>query len=127
MFRVWREHDWKGSAKTRLLVLALRDYFAERVEQSGLPDQITDKRLSQIASSRPPGSPLNPADENEDDADQDTATNVPLPDSWVIEYLQQTKRLRYVQRTLPSYYHLTGVNDLYQRVSTGTARDTQPF
>jgi hypothetical protein len=92
-----RSQGWKGSAQTRQLVLALRDYFVERIEQSeASQDHATNPLLSAV-SAKPPVSPLKSVADDEDEADPDTAMNVPLPDSWVTAYME-VKRLRYVQR-----------------------------
>ncbi|KAJ6594662.1 hypothetical protein B0H19DRAFT_1247319 [Mycena capillaripes] len=75
---------WRGSAKTRSLVLALRDYLVERAEhaESGLLPAVT-------------ASPS--VAEGDDAQDPETAVGVPLPDEWMLEYLQ-VKRLRNLQQ-----------------------------
>jgi hypothetical protein len=83
------QQGWKGSAKTRPLVLALRDYFVERVEHSKLPPPSTE-----VARKRPISTL--PKDEDDDD-DPETDISVPLPDDWMAQYLQ-VKRLRYLER-----------------------------
>ena len=93
-----RSQGWKGSAQTRQLVLALRDYFVERVEQSEASQHHATNPLLSAVSTKPPPSPLKSAADDEDEADPDTAMNVPLPDSWVTAYME-VKRLRYVQRS----------------------------
>ncbi|KAJ7689602.1 hypothetical protein B0H17DRAFT_1331705 [Mycena rosella] len=87
MFQVWKDQGWRGSAKTRTLVLALRDYLVERVERS-TTHLINDDE-------DPPSSPA-----DQDDADDpETAMGTPLPDSWILEYLQ-VQRLRNIQQVL---------------------------
>ncbi|KAJ7312624.1 hypothetical protein DFH08DRAFT_943570 [Mycena albidolilacea] len=92
VFHVWKDQGWKGSAKTRPLVLALRDYFVERVEHSKLapgPENPAPKRrISSV-----------PKEEDDNDDDPETEISVPLPDSWMSAYLQ-VKRLRYLQQAL---------------------------
>ncbi|KAJ7157924.1 hypothetical protein C8R43DRAFT_996328 [Mycena crocata] len=90
IYHVWREQGWKGSAKTRPLVLSIRDYFVERVEHSKLASAPKDS-LQKRPVSTVPGQ----EDDNDDDPEADIS--VPLPDSWMIAYLQ-VKRLRYLQQ-----------------------------
>ncbi|KAJ6488966.1 hypothetical protein C8R45DRAFT_993286 [Mycena sanguinolenta] len=87
VYHVWKDQGWKGSAKTRLLVLALRDYFVERIEHSKLSQASTEKQR--------PVSTV-PKKEDDDDDDPETDISVPLPDSWMASYLQ-VKRLRYLE------------------------------
>ncbi|KAJ7616828.1 hypothetical protein DFH06DRAFT_1238529 [Mycena polygramma] len=90
VFHVWKDQGWKGSAKTRPLVLALRDYFVERVEHSKMPppkDAVSKRPVSVV-----------PKQEDDDD-DPETDISVPLPDAWMAAYLQ-VKRLRYLQQAL---------------------------
>lgn len=82
--------DWKGSAKTRPLVLAIRDYFVERDEHSRLTP-LVDKCVR-----KQPISTMIPIVEEENDDDPEANIDVPLPDGWVTGYLQ-VNRLRYVQ------------------------------
>ncbi|KAJ7596026.1 hypothetical protein C8J56DRAFT_1043125 [Mycena floridula] len=89
MYHVWKEQGWKGSAKTRPLVLAIKDYLVERVERSN-----THKDAS-----KPPPSPIHGYDEDPDDPEM--VMGEPLPDDWIIEYLQ-VKNLRYLQQALDS-------------------------
>jgi hypothetical protein len=77
---------WKGSAKTRPLILALRDYLVERVEHSEAADASTFSI-----------SPVTPKRGNDNEYDPETSLSNPLPDRWIIEYLQ-VKRLQFVQR-----------------------------
>lgn len=74
-------------------MLAIRDYFVERVEHSKQPPApkavVKMRPFSTISAV--------PNEENDDDDDPETDTSVPLPDSWMISYLQ-VKRLRYLQR-----------------------------
>ncbi|KAJ6541392.1 hypothetical protein B0H19DRAFT_1381102 [Mycena capillaripes] len=92
MRQVWRDQAWRGSAKTRTLVLALRDYLAERVEGTTLQNMDDGLRPFSPTPSRPP--------DDSDPQDPETAIGVPLPDSWMVDYLG-AKRLRYLQRTNP--------------------------
>ncbi|KAJ7145706.1 hypothetical protein C8R44DRAFT_863571 [Mycena epipterygia] len=90
-----KDKGWKGSAKTRPLVLAIRDYFVERVEHSKHPTApkavVKMRPISTISAV--------PNEENDDDNDPETDISVPLPDSWMTAYLQ-VKRLRYLQQTM---------------------------
>ncbi|KAF7335401.1 hypothetical protein MVEN_02192800 [Mycena venus] len=95
-YHVWKDQGWKGSAKTRPLVLALRDYFVERVEHSKLPPPPKDlvrKRMSRPISAIPK------EEEDDEDDDPETDISVPLPDDWMVSYLQ-VKRLRYLEQAL---------------------------
>ncbi|KAJ7162329.1 hypothetical protein C8R46DRAFT_1283124 [Mycena filopes] len=86
MRQVWKDQGWRGSAKTRTLVLALRDYLVERAEHAR--DELgPDPALSASG----PGA--------EDPQDPETAMGVPLADSWMLDYLQ-VKRLRNIQQVL---------------------------
>ncbi|KAJ7318795.1 hypothetical protein DFH08DRAFT_754688 [Mycena albidolilacea] len=91
VYRVWKDQGWKGSAKTRPLVLALRDYFVERVEHSKLLAPSTE-----VARKRPVSTV--PKDEDNDD-DPETDISVPLPDHWMAQYLR-VKRLRFIEQAL---------------------------
>ncbi|KAF7375648.1 hypothetical protein MSAN_00453900 [Mycena sanguinolenta] len=93
VYHVWKDQGWKGSAKTRPLVLALRDYFVERIEHSKLPQTSTD-----VAQKQRPVSTV-PKKEDDDDDDPETDISVPLPDSWMASYLQ-VKRLRYLEQAM---------------------------
>jgi hypothetical protein len=84
---------WKGSAETRPLVLAIRDYFIERVEQSKLPPLPVPKDTVQKRTSTVQN------EDDEDDDDLETYLRKPLPDSWMTAYLQ-VKRLRYLHRQI---------------------------
>ncbi|KAK6987605.1 hypothetical protein R3P38DRAFT_2574822 [Favolaschia claudopus] len=101
VYRVWKDQGWRGSAKTRMLVLSLRDYLVERVEQSKLEQSSTEgdglrKRSTSKVSTAP--SPNEEAHED-DDNDPDTDISKPLPDDWMTCYLQ-VKRLRYLEQAL---------------------------
>ncbi|KAJ6512718.1 hypothetical protein C8R45DRAFT_961144 [Mycena sanguinolenta] len=86
MRQVWKDQGWRGSAKTRTLVLALRDYLVERAEQA-------------VGEFRAP-SPTSPSGTDDDeDQDPETAMGNPLPDSWMLDYLR-VKRLRNLQQVL---------------------------
>ncbi|KAJ6521241.1 hypothetical protein B0H19DRAFT_721738 [Mycena capillaripes] len=91
VFHVWKDQGWKGSAKTRPLVLAIRDYFVERVEHSKLPPPPENAAPTRPISSVPK--------EDDNDDDPETDISVPLPDSWMAAYLQ-VKRLLYIQQAL---------------------------
>ncbi|KAJ7189129.1 hypothetical protein C8R46DRAFT_35064 [Mycena filopes] len=71
VFGVWKSQGWRGTVKTRALIIALRDHFIERVE-----------------------SPTYYIDE---DQDPEMDTHGPLPDGWATSYLQD-KRLRYLEQ-----------------------------
>ncbi|KAJ7442970.1 hypothetical protein FB451DRAFT_95665 [Mycena latifolia] len=86
MRQVWKDQGLRGSAKTRTLVLSLRDYLVERNEHA-------DNDLPP-----PSATSLSVLDE-EDVQDPETAMGVPLPDNWVLEYLQ-VRRLRNLQQVL---------------------------
>ncbi|KAJ7441736.1 hypothetical protein FB451DRAFT_117361 [Mycena latifolia] len=86
MRQVWKDQGWRGSAKTRTLVLALRDYLVERNEHA-------DNDL-------PPLSAISPSvPDQEEVQDPETAMGVPLPDNWALDYLQ-VRRLRNLQQVL---------------------------
>ncbi|KAJ7911344.1 hypothetical protein B0H13DRAFT_2482186 [Mycena leptocephala] len=89
-----KDKGWRGSAKTRPLVLALRDYFVERVEHSKLPPV-----SEELVRKRPVSSVPKQEEEDDNDDDPETDIGVPLPDSWMTAYLQ-VKRLRYLQQAL---------------------------
>ncbi|KAJ7240155.1 hypothetical protein B0H12DRAFT_57866 [Mycena haematopus] len=98
VYHVWKDQGWKGSAKTRPLVLALRDYFVERIEHSKLPPASKDVAQKQRPISSVP-TVRKDEDEDDDDDDPETDISVPLPDSWMSAYLQ-VKRLRYLEQAL---------------------------
>ncbi|KAJ7442979.1 hypothetical protein FB451DRAFT_1376810 [Mycena latifolia] len=88
MRQVWKDQGWRGSAKTRTLVLALRDYLVERNEHADID--------------LPPPSaipPSEPVPHQEEVQDPETAIGVPLPDDWALDYLQ-VGRLRNLQQVL---------------------------
>ncbi|KAJ7657383.1 hypothetical protein DFH06DRAFT_1131873 [Mycena polygramma] len=89
MRQVWKDQGWRGSVKTRSLVLALRDYMVERAAHA--------ESGSLTAS---PASPV--VQERDDVQDPETAMGVPLPDEWILDYLQ-VKRLRCLQRRISSF------------------------
>ncbi|KAJ7689549.1 hypothetical protein B0H17DRAFT_633894 [Mycena rosella] len=88
MRQVWKDQGWRGSAKTRTVVLALRDYLVERAEHADLN-----------LRPPPPSSASLSTPDDEDAQDPETAMGVPLPDSWMLQYLQ-VKRLRNLQQVL---------------------------
>ncbi|KAJ7147206.1 hypothetical protein C8R46DRAFT_1129675 [Mycena filopes] len=105
IFHVWKDQGWKGSAKTRSLVLAIRDYFVERVEHEhnklAPPEHgLTLQRTISPSPSQRPRSPL-PRDDEDDEDTYDPAADlsVPLPDNWMMAYLQ-VKRLHYLQQAM---------------------------
>ncbi|KAJ7676925.1 hypothetical protein DFH06DRAFT_1169319 [Mycena polygramma] len=105
-YHVWKDQGWKGSAATHPLVLALRDYFVERIEQSKLPpppEGVVAKRPISVVPSQA---------EHDDDDDPETDMSVPLPDAWMAAYLQ-VKRLRYLQQALdPDSSGFTTISEL---------------
>ncbi|KAJ7166645.1 hypothetical protein C8R46DRAFT_1094966 [Mycena filopes] len=105
IFHVWKDQGWKGSAKTRSLVLAIRDYFVERVEHEhnklAPPEHgLTLQRPISPFPSQRPRSPF-PRDDEDDEDTYDPAADlsVPLPDNWMMAYLQ-VKRLHYLQQAM---------------------------
>ncbi|KAJ7743345.1 hypothetical protein B0H16DRAFT_1859871 [Mycena metata] len=95
IFHVWKEQGWKGSAKSRSLVLAIRDYFVERVEHEHNKLVTTEQELSTR--------PISPAPTEDDDDEDDPAADlsIPLPDNWAMAYLQ-VRRLHYLQQAMDS-------------------------
>lgn len=85
----------KGSAKTRALVLAIRDYFIERHEHNKLSAPSSNSVQKQPISTV---SIVVKNEDNDEDDDPEANIDVPLPDSWVTDYLQ-VKRLRQLQCT----------------------------
>ncbi|KAK7058060.1 hypothetical protein R3P38DRAFT_2599651 [Favolaschia claudopus] len=98
VYRVWKDQGWRGSAKTRVLVLALRDYLVERVEHSKLASLPTEIAQKKRPVSKVPTIRKDEEGEDEDD-DPETDISVALPDSWMTSYLQ-VKRLRYLEQAL---------------------------
>ncbi|KAK7017326.1 hypothetical protein R3P38DRAFT_3561155 [Favolaschia claudopus] len=99
VYRVWKDQGWRGSARTRMLVLSLRDYLVERVEQSKLAQSSTEgegqrKRSTSRVSTAPS---RNEEAHEDDDNDPETDISKPLPDDWMTSYLQ-VKRLRYLEQ-----------------------------
>lgn len=99
---------WKGSAKTRPLVLAIRDYFVERVEHSSkLPGPFTNGVYNQLIST------VSTVVQEKADDDDHSEYNIDkkLPDDWVTGYIQ-VNRLRHVEcepmtrLLLPHYIHI---------------------
>ncbi|KAJ7743335.1 hypothetical protein B0H16DRAFT_1422914 [Mycena metata] len=95
MFHVWKDQGWKGSAKTRSLVLAIRDYFVERVEHSHNRDKLV---ITQREFSRRPNTPGSREDQDDED-DPAADLSVELPDDWATGYLQ-VRRLHYLQQVM---------------------------
>ncbi|KAJ7877926.1 hypothetical protein B0H14DRAFT_2712105 [Mycena olivaceomarginata] len=90
IYHVWKDQGWRGSANTRDLVLAIRDYFVERVDDA----KFQKERLLM-----------------QDDDDNDLET-VSLPDSWMTAYLQD-KRLRYLEQVFdPDSSGLTAISEI---------------
>ncbi|KAJ7166649.1 hypothetical protein C8R46DRAFT_1094987 [Mycena filopes] len=100
-----KDWGWKGSAETRSLVLAIRDYFVERVEHEhnklAPPEHgLTLQRTISPSPSQRPRFPLPRDDEDDEDAYNPAADlSVPLPDTWIMAYLQP-KRLYYLQQAM---------------------------
>ncbi|KAJ7466853.1 hypothetical protein FB451DRAFT_399926 [Mycena latifolia] len=90
MRQVWKDQGWRGSAKTRTLVLALRDYLVERNEHADADIDLPPP------SAIPPSVPY-----QEEVQDPETAMGVPLPDDWALDYLQ-VRRLGNLQQVLDS-------------------------
>ncbi|KAJ7065406.1 hypothetical protein C8F01DRAFT_1366404 [Mycena amicta] len=80
VYQIWREQGWKGSVKTQQLVLAIRDYFVERMERSKIPPPPRD-----IVTKARPTSTVPTVDHDEDEDDPDMSA--PLPDEWVMLHL----------------------------------------
>ncbi|KAJ7442984.1 hypothetical protein FB451DRAFT_1296459, partial [Mycena latifolia] len=86
MRQVWKDQGWRGSAKTRTLVLALRDYLVERNEHADID--------------LPPPSTIPPSVPHQKEVqDPETSLGVLLPDNWALDYLQ-VRRLRTLQQVL---------------------------
>ncbi|KAF7361105.1 hypothetical protein MSAN_01142100 [Mycena sanguinolenta] len=104
MRQLWKDQGWRGNAKTRTLILALRDYFVERVEGTSLLGADGGVLSFSLV-------PSPPADDS-DPQDLETAIGVPLPDSWMVDYLE-AKRLRYLQQALdPDMSGLSTINEI---------------
>ncbi|KAK6975085.1 hypothetical protein R3P38DRAFT_3128369 [Favolaschia claudopus] len=99
VYRVWKDQGWRGSAKTRVLVLALRDYLVERVEHSKLASLPTEAAQKKRPVSKVPTVRKDEDEGEDEDDDPETDISVPLPDSWMTSYLQ-VKRLRYLEQAL---------------------------
>lgn len=78
-----RNQAWRGHAKTRTLVLALRDYLVARADQA-------NKELLAVAPASKPTA---------DSQDPETAMGAALPDSWMVHYMH-VKQLRNLQRKI---------------------------
>ncbi|KAJ7589819.1 hypothetical protein C8J56DRAFT_936291 [Mycena floridula] len=93
-----KDNDWRGRAKTRALVLAIRDYFVERFERS------------KLGTFDPP-----PAKSNQREEEEDNPANVmgqPLPDEWIIPYLDVKGLLNLQQALDPDLSGYTTVSEL---------------
>ncbi|KAJ7589825.1 hypothetical protein C8J56DRAFT_936300, partial [Mycena floridula] len=98
MFHVWNEQGWRGSAKTRALVLAIRDYLVERFERSKLGSSDSSAAKS---------------NQHEDDKDDpENAMGQPLPDEWIIPYLDVHGLLNLQQALDPDLSGYTTVSEL---------------
>ncbi|KAJ7589822.1 hypothetical protein C8J56DRAFT_1139460 [Mycena floridula] len=98
MFHVWKEQGWRGSAKTRALVLAIRDYLVERFERS------------KLGSSDSP--PIKSNQKKEDEDDPENVMGQPLPDEWIIPYLDVKGLLNLQQALDPDLSGYTTVSEL---------------
>ncbi|KAJ7030122.1 hypothetical protein C8F04DRAFT_738812 [Mycena alexandri] len=106
IFHVWKDQGWKGSAKTRSLVLAIRDYFVERVEHEHNKLVTTEREFSTR--------PISPAPKEDEDDEEDPAADlsIPLPDNWAMGYLQ-VRRLHYLQQAMdPDCSGFTTVSEI---------------
>ncbi|KAJ7473796.1 hypothetical protein B0H11DRAFT_2036023 [Mycena galericulata] len=112
VYHVWKDQGWKGSAKARTLVLAIRDYLVERVEHSKLGPAPRDAVQKRPTSTVP----------NDDDDDTEGDMSVPLPDSWMTAYLQ-VKRLRYLQQALDA--DSSGFTTIFEINTFTRARPTE--
>ncbi|KAJ7743338.1 hypothetical protein B0H16DRAFT_1010259 [Mycena metata] len=105
IFHVWKDQGWKGSAKTRSLVLAIRDYFVERVEHEHNKLVTTERELLR---------PITPVPKEDEDDEDDPAADlsIPLPDNWAMGYLQ-VRRLHYLQQVMdPDCSGFTTVSEI---------------
>ncbi|KAJ7577772.1 hypothetical protein C8J56DRAFT_1170874 [Mycena floridula] len=84
IYHVWKDQGWKGSAKTRSLVLSLRDYFVERFERNRGAMVESQVHLTQ------------PGAKEDDPDDTERIVGQPLEDDWIIPYLD-AKGLIYLQ------------------------------
>ncbi|KAK7055958.1 hypothetical protein R3P38DRAFT_3342921 [Favolaschia claudopus] len=111
VYHVWKDQGWRGSAKTRLLVLALRDYLVERVEHSKLASGIAWK-IRPLSLAPTIISRKQEQYSEDDDDDPEADMSVPLPDSWMTAYLQ-VKRLRYLEQALdPNSSGFTSISEI---------------
>ncbi|KAJ7147215.1 hypothetical protein C8R46DRAFT_545436 [Mycena filopes] len=114
IFHIWKDQGWKGSAKTRSLVLAIRDYLVERVEHE-------HNKLIPAENNLLPTRSISPLPkDNEDDDEDDPAADfsVPLPDNWIMAYLQ-VRRLHYLQQAMdPDCSGFTTISELNTFTST---------
>ncbi|KAJ7802096.1 hypothetical protein B0H14DRAFT_2893447 [Mycena olivaceomarginata] len=104
MRQVWKDQGWRGHAKTRTLVLALRDYLVARAGQA-------NKQIFAVApaSSRAPDSHCQ---------DPETAMGAPLPDSWMVQYLH-VKQVRNLQRPRPGYFRFSTIVEVNTFTQSG--------
>ncbi|KAF7375650.1 hypothetical protein MSAN_00454100 [Mycena sanguinolenta] len=93
IYHVWKDQGWKGSAKTWPLILALRDYFVERIKHGQLLQTSTD-----VGQNRHPVSTF-PQKDDDDNDDPEIDISVALPDIWMVSYLQ-VKHLRYLEQAI---------------------------
>ncbi|KAJ7572152.1 hypothetical protein C8J56DRAFT_992670 [Mycena floridula] len=94
IYHIWKEHGWRGSAKTRHLVLAIRDHLFERIERSRIRE-IDDEDKPLVTHT---GKNTDPPDEEDPEA-HDLALGEPLQDAWSVDLLQ-VKHLRYLSEAL---------------------------
>ncbi|KAJ7229969.1 hypothetical protein GGX14DRAFT_409643 [Mycena pura] len=117
MRQVWKDQGWKGSAKTHALVFALRDYLVERAERAA-----RDLPLFTPVSASTASVSIAREDDGGEGQDPETAPGAPLPDSWVLDYLQ-VKHLRNLQQILDpdtsGYSTISEVNAFTQSRHSG--------
>ncbi|KAJ7719291.1 hypothetical protein B0H16DRAFT_408293 [Mycena metata] len=106
IFHVWKDQGWMGSAKTRSLVFAIRDYFMKRVEHEHHKLVRTEREFRTRSISPAP------KEDKEDEDDPVAYLGVPLPDNWAMGYLQ-VKRLQYLQQVIdPNGSGFTTISDI---------------
>ncbi|KAJ7453210.1 hypothetical protein FB451DRAFT_1185458 [Mycena latifolia] len=108
-----RSKGWHGTAKTRTLVLVLRDYLLEQNER-------TVNRATN--ATQRPSSPSLSATEGAQSQIPENALDTPLSDKWMVDYLQ-VKRLRKLQQALDpdisGFSTIAEVNAFTQRRQNG--------
>ncbi|KXN81070.1 hypothetical protein AN958_06143 [Leucoagaricus sp. SymC.cos] len=82
--RLWKDMGWKGSVKARHFVLALRDYFTDRFNESTFP---TTPQISATGLPRP-----SPDDFTHEEPGSETVDNPINPsDRWTLGHLNVTQ------------------------------------